>query len=339
MAQLLGPAKVAEERAAMAIERQKQIADLEGQRKKLEEELTTEFEKQNKEKEKSVEKSEREAEEAKRKAEAAEEERGKRAALQAKAEGDASILVRYLEGRLATETGITKQLELQVALNDALKTQYQQQAPGARPEFSSIGAKASQFGVGKPGQSKTVGGMVIGDPVKKMEDVKVAADVTFSDIMSQTQALEQSFSGAADSIASMVGGTIGGAFRDMFGGANSLLGSFVGTFMSSIASMAANVVTSGLLNSLIPGLGLLGGFKLFANGGQVSEGRAVIVGERGPEIFVPRSSGEVVSNMKASRMESAPMSSEPIVLETRLRGTDIVLVQARASRGRRGRTM
>lgn len=39
---------------------------------------------------------------------------------------------------------------------------------------------------------------------------------------------------------------------------------------------------------------LFGGFK--AEGGPVSSGRAYMVGERGPELFVPRSSGNIVPN-------------------------------------------
>ena len=42
------------------------------------------------------------------------------------------------------------------------------------------------------------------------------------------------------------------------------------------------------------GGGLLGG--LFANGGRPPVGKPSIVGERGPELFVPRSSGTIVPN-------------------------------------------
>lgn len=40
--------------------------------------------------------------------------------------------------------------------------------------------------------------------------------------------------------------------------------------------------------------GLLGGF--FANGGRPPVGKPSVVGERGPELFVPRSSGTIVPN-------------------------------------------
>ena len=44
------------------------------------------------------------------------------------------------------------------------------------------------------------------------------------------------------------------------------------------------------------GSGLLGLFPGFANGGRPPVGRPSIVGERGPELFVPRSSGTIVPN-------------------------------------------
>jgi len=46
------------------------------------------------------------------------------------------------------------------------------------------------------------------------------------------------------------------------------------------------------------GGGLLGAIGLFANGGRPPVGRPSIVGEKGPELFVPRSSGTIVPNNK-----------------------------------------
>ena len=46
------------------------------------------------------------------------------------------------------------------------------------------------------------------------------------------------------------------------------------------------------------GGGILGAIGLFANGGRPPVGRPSIVGERGPELFVPRTSGTIVPNNK-----------------------------------------
>ena len=56
----------------------------------------------------------------------------------------------------------------------------------------------------------------------------------------------------------------------------------------------------GLLSGLI---GLLGGSPGRATGGPVSPGRAYMVGERGPELFVPTASGSVVTNGGAGGRE------------------------------------
>ena len=46
------------------------------------------------------------------------------------------------------------------------------------------------------------------------------------------------------------------------------------------------------------GGGILGALKLFGNGGRPPVGKPSIVGEKGPELFVPRSSGMIVPNNK-----------------------------------------
>ena len=49
------------------------------------------------------------------------------------------------------------------------------------------------------------------------------------------------------------------------------------------------------VNSLLGGLPGIGGF-FRANGGPVSTGKSYMVGERGPEMFVPNAGGRIVSN-------------------------------------------
>ena len=81
--------------------------------------------------------------------------------------------------------------------------------------------------------------------------------------------------------------------------------------LSVLAEIAASVVRTGLqgvfggggregggaAGGLLGALaGVIGGAPGRATGGPVSPGRAYRVGERGPEIFVPTSSGRVVAN-------------------------------------------
>jgi tape measure domain-containing protein len=65
------------------------------------------------------------------------------------------------------------------------------------------------------------------------------------------------------------------------------------------------------LSGFTPGLNLMPGR---ANGGPVSAGSPYVVGEHGPELFVPGSSGSVVSNSNLrSAMGAAPGSGSPVL--------------------------
>lgn len=74
--------------------------------------------------------------------------------------------------------------------------------------------------------------------------------------------------------------------------------------VNSIKAAAAELISSGLLRLLSGGAGggggivasLFGGF--FASGGRPPMGRVSVVGERGPELFVPSVPGEIIPNYK-----------------------------------------
>jgi len=71
------------------------------------------------------------------------------------------------------------------------------------------------------------------------------------------------------------------------------------TMIAEMARAGAQKMLSGLFGFGGGGGGLLGGIgKLFgfANGGNPPVGKASIVGERGPELFVPQSAGKIVPN-------------------------------------------
>ena len=66
--------------------------------------------------------------------------------------------------------------------------------------------------------------------------------------------------------------------------------------LDAIAGAALKAGVQALLGDAFsggPGGGLAGGFPGRATGGPVAPGRAYVVGERGPEVFVPASSGRV----------------------------------------------
>ncbi|MDT8372013.1 MAG: tape measure protein [Gammaproteobacteria bacterium] len=98
-------------------------------------------------------------------------------------------------------------------------------------------------------------------------------------------------------------------FFDLFTGKTNDLAE---TFSNMLQRMAADLAASSLLNFLVGDFGgsgqlggiigdavsSFGGFR--ADGGPVSPGKSFIVGERGPELFTPRSSGQIIPNGASS---------------------------------------
>ena len=52
------------------------------------------------------------------------------------------------------------------------------------------------------------------------------------------------------------------------------------------------------------------GIPFFANGGNISGGQPAIVGERGPELFIPNTSGEIISNSDLSRSSQSSITGD-----------------------------
>ncbi|MFD1610974.1 tail tape measure protein [Sphingomonas tabacisoli] len=69
---------------------------------------------------------------------------------------------------------------------------------------------------------------------------------------------------------------------------------------SVLSSIAASAVRAGV-HSILSGIGGVLGLPGRATGGPVSPGRAYVVGERGPELFVPSSAGQVAASSEPSR--------------------------------------
>ena len=101
-------------------------------------------------------------------------------------------------------------------------------------------------------------------------------------------------------------GNTSGQFKKGGGGLLGLFGSVLGGGLSSVAHGGINFIGAGQssLQALTPlgsasqFVGSVKGFPTFADGGRPPVGRASIVGERGPELFVPNRSGTIIPNNK-----------------------------------------
>ena len=97
-----------------------------------------------------------------------------------------------------------------------------------------------------------------------------------------------------------VGEDIGSGITDALVGAiegTRSLGEAAKSILNDIASSLLRIGINAALSGLFGGTGF-GKFLGFANGGRPPVGKPSVVGERGPELFVPRSAGTVIPNNK-----------------------------------------
>lgn len=106
----------------------------------------------------------------------------------------------------------------------------------------------------------------------------------------------------AQQVGQQLASTLASGFSDMFKGlirgtksATEAIGDLLGRLGDLFIDNAFNMLFGGMSGGLGNMFGgLFGGFR--ANGGPISAGKGYIVGERGPEFIVPRSSGMVIPN-------------------------------------------
>ena len=149
---------------------------------------------------------------------------------------------------------------------------------------------------------------------KYMDQLRKQLTDTEAIIIDLSQAIQTSFASAMSSaVQDAVNGTrtVGQVFAQMFAD----IGNAFIDLATRLLAQQAVLSILGLfgfsgggtsfsqgVNSRLPlfgnysGINSFGGF--FANGGSVSSGKSYVVGERGPALFVPRSSGTIVPNDK-----------------------------------------
>jgi len=97
-----------------------------------------------------------------------------------------------------------------------------------------------------------------------------------------------------------IGETIGSQITDALVGAINGTKSLGESARNILNDLANSILKSGI-NSILSGVfgeTKIGGFLGFANGGRPPVGKASIVGERGPELFVPSTAGTIIPNNK-----------------------------------------
>lgn len=105
--------------------------------------------------------------------------------------------------------------------------------------------------------------------------------------------LERGFASIVGMLAPTTGGGAGGIEGLLTRGGSSLMGMLgvggAGSFTKGVGDFTSEIVDAGL-----------GALKAFAVGGGVMPNEAYIVGERGPEIFMPHTAGQIIPNARPS---------------------------------------
>lgn len=118
------------------------------------------------------------------------------------------------------------------------------------------------------------------------------------DAFDQAEAAAKKSGGVMESVGNTLTSTFSSAFQGLIDGSKKVK-DVLRDLMNQFAGMAMNSVFKSLIGGVLGGGGgflssIFSGFR--ADGGPVSAGRAYVVGERGPELMVPSSSGTVISN-------------------------------------------
>ena len=80
---------------------------------------------------------------------------------------------------------------------------------------------------------------------------------------------------------------------------------------------------------MVGGIGSMFGLPFFASGGAVSKGKPVVVGERGPELFVPNQTGQITQNARGAG--GSPVNVNFTVNAIDTRGFQEALIQNRGT--------
>ena len=139
--------------------------------------------------------------------------------------------------------------------------------------------------------------ILLGNPTLRRADVEaqVAQNEALQKQLTEAEQLKQVYSDVGMTIKSGVIDAIQGAI-DGTKSLGEVATGILKNIANKILDVAVNFALFGALSGTGTGGGLLGGLFKRANGGPVSAGTPYMVGERGPELFMPRQGGSIVPN-------------------------------------------
>ena len=206
-----------------------------------------------------------------------------------------------------SEEEVTKQLEKQKAsrkkINEALETATGRTKKALETKLKEIDADIRML----EGRNKTLeSDKLINEKLKERVDIQKESTEEIKKQQTETDKLKDKMTAVGEEIESSIKNNL----RDAITGAKSF-----GEAMTNVLNRVRDKIIDAQIDKLIGGFGEnfgksasggkgkgIGGFLggilggLFANGGNPPVGRPSIVGERGPELFVPRTAGTIIPN-------------------------------------------
>ena len=130
---------------------------------------------------------------------------------------------------------------------------------------------------------------------KEINNILGETNTKTNAIVESTKGIKTAFEQIGDSIATGVSDALVGAIQG-----TKTLGQAAASILNDISSQLLRLGINTLLKST--GFGIFENLTGFANGGRPPVGRPSIVGERGPELFVPSTAGTIIPNHKMGGM-------------------------------------
>ena len=206
-----------------------------------------------------------------------------------------------------SEEEVTKQLEKQKALrekiNERLETAKARSKKALETKLKEIDADIRML----EGRNKTLeSDKLINDKLQERVDIQKESTKEIKKQQTETDKLKDKMTAIGEEIESSIKSNL----KDAITGAQSF-----GQAMSNVLNRIRDKIIESQIEKLLGGFGenfgksasggggkgiggflgkILGGF--FANGGRPPVGKAAVVGEKGPELFVPRVAGTIIPN-------------------------------------------
>ena len=191
-------------------------------------------------------------------------------------------------------------------------------------------------------ESEQIGKLINESIAKNIKPVpKIINPETEAQLKNQKSILEEQLK-TAQGVATGISNAFGQAFSSILEGQNvfaALGNALKGFVLELVQATIKALIFRAIVNAFVPGgasaIGSTGianllGFR--ANGGPVTGQSPYIVGERGPELFVPSVSGNVVPNNRLSSFNGRPAFASSMGGRSMVRGNDILLAYARTQR-------